>query len=243
MLRCASVGNRHAAWIPHAADITPHKRACVWGSAFHMSVSSPNHRMTLIRRQIAPPRSDIRQYRKPSRERRPGTFPRYPAMVNRIATSAAVSPRAAPAFRTSSGPSFPQRPSSSHEGRCAAAKLSRSSFRGFRRALVAPAHKLMQGEGDFVGMQRAPDDDALELDGIVGDAADFHQLGFDDLRVSHEFLAWHTSAPLTHSCSLGRYVALSVACHGAVAVSWTMTALHEGRSGRTSCLAHFVANR
>ena len=38
---------------------------------------------------------------------------------------------------------------------------------------------------DFVGMQRALDDDALELDGIVGDAADFHQLGFDDLRVSH----------------------------------------------------------
>ena len=29
MLRCASVGNRHAAWIPHAADITPHKRARV----------------------------------------------------------------------------------------------------------------------------------------------------------------------------------------------------------------------
>jgi hypothetical protein len=77
--------------------------------------------------------------------------------------------------------------------------LSRLSFRGFRRLLVAPAHELVQGEGDFVGMQRAPDDDALELDGIVGDAADFHQLGFDDLRVSHAFLALHTSAPLTHS--------------------------------------------
>src|ERR1035437_5236946 len=30
----------------------------------HMSAKSSNHRMTLIRRQIAPPRSDIRQYRK-----------------------------------------------------------------------------------------------------------------------------------------------------------------------------------
>ena len=50
---------------------------------------------------------------------------------------------------------------------------------------VAPAHELMQGEGDFVGMARAPGNDALELDGIVGDGADFHQLGFDDLGVSH----------------------------------------------------------
>ena len=50
---------------------------------------------------------------------------------------------------------------------------------------AAPAHELMQGEGDFVGMACAPGNDALELDGIVGDGADFHQLGFDDLRVSH----------------------------------------------------------
>jgi len=47
------------------------------------------------------------------------------------------------------------------------------------------AHQLMQGEGDFVGIRRAPSNNALQLDGIVGDAADFHQLGFDDLRVSH----------------------------------------------------------
>ena len=50
---------------------------------------------------------------------------------------------------------------------------------------VAPAHELMQGEGDFVGTACAPGNDALELDGIVGDGADFHQLGFNDLRVSH----------------------------------------------------------
>ena len=51
--------------------------------------------------------------------------------------------------------------------------------------LVVPAQELMQGEGDFVGMRCAPGNNALELDGIVGDGADFHQLGFDDLRVSH----------------------------------------------------------
>ena len=48
-----------------------------------------------------------------------------------------------------------------------------------------PAHKVMQGEGDFVGMRCAPGNNALELDGIVGDGADFRQLGFNDLRVSH----------------------------------------------------------
>ena len=51
--------------------------------------------------------------------------------------------------------------------------------------LVTAAHELMQGEGDFVGMRCAPRNDALQLDGIVGDGTDFHQLGFDRLRVSH----------------------------------------------------------
>ena len=51
--------------------------------------------------------------------------------------------------------------------------------------LIATAHELMQGEGDFVGMRCAPGNNALELDGIVRNGADFHQLGFDDLRVSH----------------------------------------------------------
>ena len=51
--------------------------------------------------------------------------------------------------------------------------------------LAAPAHDLMQGEGYFVRMACAPGDDALQLDGIVGDGADFHQLGFDGFRVSH----------------------------------------------------------
>jgi hypothetical protein len=43
----------------------------------------------------------------------------------------------------------------------------------------------MQREGDLVGMRCAPGNNALELEGVVGDGADFHQLGFDDLRVSH----------------------------------------------------------
>lgn len=51
--------------------------------------------------------------------------------------------------------------------------------------LVTPAHELMQGERDFVGMRCAPCNKALELDGIVGDGADFYQLVFNDLRVSH----------------------------------------------------------
>ena len=51
--------------------------------------------------------------------------------------------------------------------------------------LAIPADELMQGERDFVGMRCAPRNNALEPEGIVGDAADFHQLGFDDLRVSH----------------------------------------------------------
>lgn len=60
--------------------------------------------------------------------------------------------------------------------------------------LVAPAHELMQGEGYLVGMARAPGNDAFQLDGIVGDGADFHQFGFDGLRVSHLKPAWHMRA-------------------------------------------------
>ena len=69
--------------------------------------------------------------------------------------------------------------------RCATAKLWRLGFRGFRRALGAPAQELMQGKGDFIGVRGAPGNDALELDGVLSDGADFHQLSFDDLRVSH----------------------------------------------------------
>jgi hypothetical protein len=42
-----------------------------------------------------------------------------------------------------------------------------------------PTQKLMQGEGNFVGMRCAPGNNALELYGIVGDGADFHRLGFN----------------------------------------------------------------
>jgi hypothetical protein len=53
------------------------------------------------------------------------------------------------------------------------------------RVLVIPAHEVMQGEGNFVGMRRAPCDDALEFERIIGDGADFDQLVFNGLRVSH----------------------------------------------------------
>jgi hypothetical protein len=54
--------------------------------------------------------------------------------------------------------------------------------------LLTTAQYLMQGERDFVGVRRAPGENTLELNRIVGDGADFHQLGFDDLRVSHREL-------------------------------------------------------
>ena len=44
---------------------------------------------------------------------------------------------------------------------------------------------MMQREGDLVGVGGAPDDEAFELNGIVGDVADFDELGFDALGVSH----------------------------------------------------------
>jgi hypothetical protein len=37
-----------------------------------------------------------------------------------------------------------------------------------------PAHHMMQRERNFVGMSRAPGNDALELYGIVSDGADLH---------------------------------------------------------------------
>src|ERR1017187_9500825 len=55
----------------------------------------------------------------------------------------------------------------------------------FLKACVAPAHELMQRERHLIGMRRAPRNDSLQLDGIVGDGADLHQLGIDDLRGSH----------------------------------------------------------
>ena len=51
--------------------------------------------------------------------------------------------------------------------------------------LVAAAHELMQGEGDLTGIRCTPGNNAIEPDGIVGNGADFHQLGFDDVRISH----------------------------------------------------------
>src|SRR5229473_3430984 len=60
-----------------------------------------------------------------------------------------------------------------------------SGLRRLRRTLVMPAQELVQRERDFVGMRCAPGNNALQLDGIVCNGADFHQLGFDDLQVSH----------------------------------------------------------
>jgi hypothetical protein len=66
-----------------------------------------------------------------------------------------------------------------------------------------PAHELMQGEGNFIGMRCAPDKNALELDGIVGDGADFHQLSFNDLRVSHRNSSMAHVGTL-ETCAMGR---------------------------------------
>jgi hypothetical protein len=54
-----------------------------------------------------------------------------------------------------------------------------------RRLLFSRLHQLMQGEGHFVWMRCAPRDDPLQLDEIVGNGADFHQFGFDCLRIAH----------------------------------------------------------
>ena len=43
----------------------------------------------------------------------------------------------------------------------------------------------MQGEADFVRVGCTPGENALELNGIVADGANFQQLGLDGLRVSH----------------------------------------------------------
>jgi hypothetical protein len=61
----------------------------------------------------------------------------------------------------------------------------------------------MQGEGNFVGVRGAPAYDALELYGIVSDGADFHQLGFNDLWVSHRTLSSHLM--LAHSVPIRPY--------------------------------------
>ena len=62
--------------------------------------------------------------------------------------------------------------------------LSRLAGRNIQ-ILFAPAQKLMQRERHFVGMRRAPRHDTLELEGIVRNCTDFHQLGLDDIRVAH----------------------------------------------------------
>jgi hypothetical protein len=54
-----------------------------------------------------------------------------------------------------------------------------------RWMLIATAHELVQREGNFVRMRCAPSNNTFQLDGVVGYGADFDQLGFDDLRVSH----------------------------------------------------------
>ncbi len=66
-------------------------------------------------------------------------------------------------------------------------RLFRSGMRlsNFRRVFLLLLHQVMQGEGHFVRVSHGPGDDTLELDEIVGDCADFHQLGFDYLRIAH----------------------------------------------------------
>ena len=76
--------------------------------------------------------------------------------------------------------------------------------------LLTPAHEVMQGERNFVGMGRAPGNNALEFDGIVCDGADFHQLGFNDLRVSHRNPSMaHVGTRKTVRCA-GRSMPISI---------------------------------
>jgi hypothetical protein len=53
----------------------------------------------------------------------------------------------------------------------------------------------MQREWYFVGMRCAPRNNALELEDIVDDSADFDQLRFDDLRISHKTSMAHFGLP------------------------------------------------
>lgn len=43
----------------------------------------------------------------------------------------------------------------------------------------------MESEGYFVRMRGTPGDDSLELYEIVGDRTDFHEVGFNGLRLAH----------------------------------------------------------
>ena len=63
--------------------------------------------------------------------------------------------------------------------------------------LVAPSHEMVQSEGDFVGMDRTPSDDALQLDAIIGHRTDLHEFGFDYVYVPHIHLQ-HGTRPQRH---------------------------------------------
>jgi len=64
---------------------------------------------------------------------------------------------------------------------CATMESGRWRWRGVLTLL----QQLVQGERDLVRMGCTPGDDPLELDQIVGDGTDLHQVGFDCLRIAH----------------------------------------------------------
>ena len=51
--------------------------------------------------------------------------------------------------------------------------------------MLAAVHELVQSEGDFVGMGSAPGNQALQLDGVICDGADFDQFRINDFGVPH----------------------------------------------------------
>ena len=64
-----------------------------------------------------------------------------------------------------------------------------------RRKLVTRTHELMEHEGNLVRMGCAPRNNALELEGVVGERADLNQLCFDYFGVSH------TNSSMAHAGS------------------------------------------
>jgi hypothetical protein len=51
--------------------------------------------------------------------------------------------------------------------------------------MMLPAHERVDRERHFVRMTRAPGNDSLKFHGIIRNGADFHELFFDNLDVSH----------------------------------------------------------
>lgn len=95
---------------------------------------------------------------------------------------------------------------------------------------MAAAHELVQGERHFVRMRGAPGDNTFQLGGIVGDGANFHQLGFDGLGVSHgNSSIAHRVAPAAFPiCYNGRMRVLFIGGTGIISTACTRLAIERG---------------